>query len=274
MALFANYRGFVPQCFAAVHYDNTIDPHAVTQSPGPLCAESTPLEDLLPGSRWMKKREKRYTHEKSSFAKSTLYNWLENFVAFDDPDYFAMMANVWKGAAFKSVEATFHRNSQAAYLTWTPRRVPGTQTLIPAFSQASMIAISVLLGLFLLSLLGLAIYAYTPAWTTSLDAFAILRIGAQIPDHAPLRLCYEPENYRALDHLPGWMGATDSALGEDGPGRLELGSEAPLVKGRKYEAYTQLVTRRRPQQQSQWQPSGPPNTRPTQLLPRSRDRSP
>ena len=49
--------------------------------------------------------------------------------------------------------------------------------------KTGILVISVLLGTFLASFLGLIIYsAVSPRWTAQLDAFAMLRIGASIAD--------------------------------------------------------------------------------------------
>lgn len=114
-------------------------------------------------------------------------------------------------------------------------------TTIPEFSLAGLIAISVLLGLYLLGLWTLAIYACIPAWTPALDSFAILRIGARLGDHIPLKLSYKPREIAMLDHLPGWVGEdvdNDTAEDELGrPARLAVSSERRLRSRQLYECY-------------------------------------
>ncbi|KAJ6529670.1 hypothetical protein B0H19DRAFT_1274063 [Mycena capillaripes] len=76
----------------------------------------------------------------------------------------------------------------------------GADMQVPVLSLTGITVVSVVLGLFLLVLLGVAVYAWlTPTWATTLDAFAMLRIGAAVG--APLRpMCDsdEAENERLL----------------------------------------------------------------------------
>ncbi|KAJ7711730.1 hypothetical protein B0H16DRAFT_1815833 [Mycena metata] len=115
----------------------------------------------------------------------------------------------------------------------------GADMQVPVISLMGIIVVSVALGLFLLLLLGVALYAWwTPTWTTTLDAFAMLRIGAAVG--APLRPARdsdEAENERwllfprngaagvaALDQLPGWVGDALHAEGSEAVGQLALGT--------------------------------------------------
>jgi hypothetical protein len=60
--------------------------------------------------------------------------------------------------------------------------------------------ISVLLVVFLASLLGLAIYsAVSPRWVDQLDAFAMLRIGASIADKIQFRATSDAQRVSALE---------------------------------------------------------------------------
>ncbi|KAJ7779902.1 hypothetical protein B0H16DRAFT_1878518 [Mycena metata] len=57
----------------------------------------------------------------------------------------------------------------------------GADMQVPVLSLRGIIVVSVVLALFLAVLLGVALYAWrTPTWTTTLDAFAMLRIGAVV----------------------------------------------------------------------------------------------
>ncbi|KAJ7720621.1 hypothetical protein B0H16DRAFT_1335984 [Mycena metata] len=115
----------------------------------------------------------------------------------------------------------------------------GADMQIPVISLTGIIVVSAVLGLFLLVLLSVALYAWrTPTWTTTLDAFAMLRIGAAVG--APLRPARdsdEAENERwllfprngaagvaALDQLPGWVGDALHAEGSEAVGQLALGT--------------------------------------------------
>lgn len=114
---------------------------------------------------------------------------------------------------------------------------PGTDMQIPHISRAGVILISVLLALYLASVLALSLYtAWTPRWTNQLDSFAIMRISGSLPNRFPLRLAQNPDKVRDLDELPGWIGDVSGAqFGEvDRVGELGLGGEMPLRGGAKY----------------------------------------
>jgi hypothetical protein len=131
----------------------------------------------------------------------------------------------------------------------------GMDMQVPVLSLTGIIVVSVVMGLFLLVLLGVAVYAWwTPTWTTTLDAFAMLRIGAAVG--APLRptrdsdeaenerLLFFPRNgvadVAALDQTPGWVGDASHAEGRGMVGQLALGTGRRITRrgGRfKYRCY-------------------------------------
>lgn len=60
---------------------------------------------------------------------------------------------------------------------------PGVPTQAPVVSRAGLVIISILLGLHVLSLAFFAIWAsWFPKWTSSLDSFAMMRIGGVVAD--------------------------------------------------------------------------------------------
>lgn len=145
------------------------------------------------------------------------------------------IANAFTSAAFIANEVWLtHAKSGPG---WWVKYDLGADTLVPVISPAGIIVVSVLLGTFLASLLGLAIYsARSPRWTEQLDAFAMLRIGASIADDIQFRPTSDDRQVRALDELPGWVG--DATGGEGELGALALGGSGKLGKERKFAAYT------------------------------------
>jgi hypothetical protein len=110
----------------------------------------------------------------------------------------------------------------------------GVDIQIPSISPEGMIFVSVLLGLFLLCLLAMAIYsAWIPRWTTTLDSFAMLRIGASISGKVPLLATNHAERIKTLDETPGWIG--NEAEGKIG--QICLGGQRPLKKTECYASY-------------------------------------
>jgi hypothetical protein len=127
-------------------------------------------------------------------------------------------------------------SSTAFMKTWSVTYDHGADTLVPVISRTGILVISILLGVFLASPLGLAIYsAVLPRWTDQLDAFAMLRIGASISDKIQFRTIPNAQRVRVLDELPGWIG--DAASGEDAQGELALGGPRRLHSKRKFAAY-------------------------------------
>ncbi|KAL3487213.1 hypothetical protein BJX62DRAFT_246176 [Aspergillus germanicus] len=106
----------------------------------------------------------------------------------------------------------------------------------PVISQTGMIVVSTLLGVHVLSLFALGVYAaWTPRWTKRLDSFAIMRIGASIAKHVPLWMVYKTRMVKELDEVPGWIG--DQMPESEDVGVLGLGGPSRLRKGRKYLSY-------------------------------------
>lgn len=114
----------------------------------------------------------------------------------------------------------------------------GVDQQVPDMSRAGMIVVSLLMGLYLSCLLALAVYgAWTPRWTNQLDAFSMMRVSSAVPGLFPLRLAHDPDDVRALDELPGWIGGVDGVQGGGGVGELGLGGELPLSGKEKYHCY-------------------------------------
>ncbi|KAJ5190287.1 uncharacterized protein N7498_009272 [Penicillium cinerascens] len=110
----------------------------------------------------------------------------------------------------------------------------GVDMQIPSVSREGIIIVSVLLGLDLFCLLVMAIYsAWIPRWTKTLDSFAMLRIGASIPEKVPLLATNHAECIKSLDETPGWIG--NEAEGKIG--QLCLGGQRPLKKTKRYTGY-------------------------------------
>ncbi|KAK2813335.1 hypothetical protein FQN50_000650 [Emmonsiellopsis sp. PD_5] len=115
----------------------------------------------------------------------------------------------------------------------------GADASLPTISLASLISISILLGIFLIGLGWLAIYAsFSWTWTGSLDAFVMLAIGAALGRDGrtgPLPpLGASEANTEFLDRTPGWFG--DGRPEAGAIGRVELGAEAPIRNNRLLQA--------------------------------------
>jgi hypothetical protein len=66
----------------------------------------------------------------------------------------------------------------------------------------SMISISILIGIQAIGLLVLSRYILSsPSWTTTLDAFAVARIGASLPGRLPNIASVDVETFQDLNNI-------------------------------------------------------------------------
>lgn len=76
----------------------------------------------------------------------------------------------------------------------------GFDTQIPVLSRRGLILISIILGLDILMLLSLTVYApFTPRWTSTFDSFTMMRIGAAIAEDVPFFVGRETDKIDVLD---------------------------------------------------------------------------
>lgn len=112
----------------------------------------------------------------------------------------------------------------------------GADSQIPTISRGGIIAVSVVMGLFLATLLALVAYSlWTTRWTSRLDAFAMMRMGAAMPDRLPLRVGRNTDAIKALDDNPGWVG--DASVDGELVHRLGLGAPRNIDGSKRYECY-------------------------------------
>ncbi|KAJ5610595.1 hypothetical protein N7510_007314 [Penicillium lagena] len=143
-----------------------------------------------------------------------------------------VMENAFAASAFLANDAMMATANQ--YPSLDVSYSLGVDMQIPSISREGIIFVSVLLGLDLLCLLAIAIYsAWIPRWTTTLDSFAMLRIGASISAKVPLLATNHAERIKTLDETPGWIG--NEAEGKIG--QLCLGGQRPLKKTKCYIGY-------------------------------------
>ena len=104
----------------------------------------------------------------------------------------------------------------------------GVDRTVVDMSLTTQIIISILMGVYLTSLLVLAIFvSLTRRWTEQLDAFAMMRIGASVADKLSPQTSNSVDKVQYLDELPGW-------IGDDGDGKLQVGGAKYLQPMRKY----------------------------------------
>ncbi|MCJ1392786.1 hypothetical protein MMC18_005657 [Xylographa bjoerkii] len=154
-------------------------------------------------------------------------DWLASFLPSDS------MRATLTNSIFLSNQAMITQGASCASLTIASDA--GEDTQIPAISRTGIIIISVFLGLDLLALTTMALYAYhTRTWTESLDGFAMMRLGAALVDQVPLMVGLEPDKIRVLDEIPGWVG---DATPDEEAGTLHVGALGEIREGREYHCY-------------------------------------
>jgi hypothetical protein len=83
----------------------------------------------------------------------------------------------------------------------------GHDTQIPTISRTGLVLVSLLLGLDVLILFPHAVYAAcVPRWTSTLDSFAMIRMGTAVTDELTLLIGRDTEKIDAPDELPGCIG--------------------------------------------------------------------
>lgn len=112
----------------------------------------------------------------------------------------------------------------------------GADTSVPVISTAGIVVISILIGVFLLGLLAMAVYASaTPSWAESLDAWAMMRLGAAVgSEKVPLLVGKKTDAIKVLDEVPGWVGEVDEM---ETTGRIGLGALGKVRGRRRFVCY-------------------------------------
>lgn len=182
-------------------------------------------------------------------------NWLWIFEA---PGSEPILANAFTISAYLATSAWLS-DSQPGTRLFQVNYDPGAQTQKPSISLAGILVVSVLIGLNLTGLLATALYArWFPRWTSSLNAFSMLRLGGTISEYDPLKVSVEDDKIRVLDELPGWVGdgrdprrvLDENENESDTCGKIALGGFRGLQVRRPYEAYDGKSLRRRNRRQS------------------------
>ncbi|KAJ5163913.1 uncharacterized protein N7500_005743 [Penicillium coprophilum] len=165
-------------------------------------------------------------------AGSKIAQWIRRFQQQTDS-----ISNAFTAAAFLANQEYFFSQSGRWYIM----QDLGTDMDLPSISTAGIIVVSILMGLYLVPLLALSLYAgYYPRWTEKLDSFVMLRFGAFAGDKVfPLLVGRNTEKCPELDEMPGVVrDVSTSSPGEAVQiGRLGFGEGKILQGGRRYESF-------------------------------------
>lgn len=177
----------------------------------------------------------RYEGSRFWYTPGDVASYLWAFVFNDYDEYHGeRIQNAFSGAAFLANEAWMTQNPSSTGLAVSYDL--GADTEVPVISRAGIVVISTLLGLYLLGVLSMALYAArVPRRTDTLDAFAMMRIGAAAGDRVPLLICKDADRVAALDEMPGGFGNATGGEGQEG--EVAIGAQTPLGGKREYRSY-------------------------------------
>ncbi|KAJ5833675.1 hypothetical protein N7474_001986 [Penicillium riverlandense] len=145
--------------------------------------------------------------------------------------------NAFTSAAFLSNKHLI----ESMEASWTISQDLGSEMEIPGISLGGVVVVSVLMGLYLLPLLALALYASRyPRWTRRLDSFAMLRLGASMGKEVfPMLVAYDKNAIKELDEIPGVVRDIGHSSGTEiiSVASIGLGGGKPLQKLRRYQCF-------------------------------------
>ncbi|KAF2098316.1 hypothetical protein NA57DRAFT_77105 [Rhizodiscina lignyota] len=226
---------------------NKDDDNSNNEAPG-SCVTLVPFSGLSDVISWQELQCQR-AEDHSGFDVD-VSQWIQGFGAEA-----ADLSNTFTAAAFLANQAWFQNMDRNTIAPLFVEFDPGADTQVPVISTAGVVVISILLGLFLSGLLAMAMYAaLTPRWTSKLDAWAMMRIGAEMSDKFPLAVANNVDGVKELDEMPGWIGDDGDVVG-----MIAVGGSDRVRGGRRYACYPA----------DRYGTRGPPEARTHQLEPRS-----
>ena len=205
----------------------------------PRCVDLEPLMGLLMGPSWQESSESRGLYpgciengnNQDDVLQRQIEQWMLSLANGFPSD---VIANAFEAAAFLANEAWLIQSVTQPSLFVSYDLGADTETLV--ISKGGVILISLLWLVYLTAMLALAVYsARTPVWTSNLDAFAMMRIGAAISSDISLVYVQGSDKVEFLDERPGWIG--DATGGHGAIGELGLGANTALTKKRKMRCY-------------------------------------
>ncbi|KAJ5681713.1 uncharacterized protein N7477_001653 [Penicillium maclennaniae] len=126
--------------------------------------------------------------------------------------------------------------------SWDVYQDLGKDMEIPSISMGGIVLVSILMGFYLIPLLFLSLYAgFSVRWTSRLDSFVMLRIGAAAGDKVfPMLVGRKTDYVTQLDEVSGVVRDVSVAGAEDEVvpiGKLGFGEGKRLKKGRRYKCF-------------------------------------
>ncbi|KAI7214520.1 hypothetical protein KC333_g5974 [Hortaea werneckii] len=221
------------------------------------CVDQAPMMGLLrdtKGMAWGRNQidecvtewyasERPVDYQISQYVGAFLYNSAQADALAGDE----RITNAFLAAAYLAIDVWMDNPYQVSSSSITFDL--GADTDIPVISQTGMVLISILLGLDLTCLLGLAIYSsLTPTWTNQFDAFAMMRLGAAMHEKMPLDVSYSHSQVKVLDTTSGFVGDGPEETTNGSIRQLTLGATTPVERQKEYRCYKALSLEQRLEQ--------------------------
>ncbi|GKZ27355.1 hypothetical protein AbraIFM66951_005097 [Aspergillus brasiliensis] len=234
---------FGPSTFFATRANSTPTLPNITSSSLDECSEPIPFT-YLSNNNTEDATSRRYATLKpcASGTNTTYFNdlaaWLgQLFANYDDPQ----TTSVFTQGAFFANKANLGRSSTVQAYRRILFKDDGTSVEIFAIRPWAIGFLSAVIGLHLVGLVILAFYAgLHPTWTESFDAFAMVRIGAQLAERKDVRAQMPllgnavTEDTAVLDRINGIIGEDYDAVETENVGRLVVGGQGIVKQGRRY----------------------------------------
>ncbi|RAL00317.1 uncharacterized protein BO80DRAFT_425814 [Aspergillus ibericus CBS 121593] len=141
----------------------------------------------------------------------TVYTWIASFNVTETAATALNMATYFANEAVLTNTAAqgYAHNSREIYFD------SGSVIIKPKWSLAAVITISILIGLQILGLCLIMVYCHSvPTWTGSFDAFAMLRVGAELQRSQHVRFAgirdTDKQDLAVLASIDGLVGVVDS----------------------------------------------------------------
>lgn len=226
-----------PAAYAAMEAESKATSAITTGSSG-VCTANPPLSNLV-----LDTSEGQFYDECIFFdilsdgewypAGSLISTWLQWFTNNADrfPSAFTAAAYLCNAQLLNALPGS-----------WDVYQDLGKDMKIPSISMVGIVLVSILMGIYLIPLLLLSLYAGNSVrWTGRLDSFVMLRFGAAAGDKVfPMLVGRKTEDVAQLDEVSGAVrdvsvaGAADEVVPM---GKLGFGEGKRLMKGRRYECF-------------------------------------
>ena len=163
----------------------------------------------------------------SSLLLDALLDWLPNFGNVETAEAAFTLTTYSANTAILKNSQDFEIADGSIIITTPGYSVEKPSIPLPAVVLISILLLFQLIGLAWLSILG----SGRSTWTSSMNAFALLRMGAALHKEMPLISVMKAAELEILDEKPGWVGGDGR---EQGTEKLVMGGSEEVKSDTKY----------------------------------------